>query len=102
MLDQEKAEEIVVRALRQVFTQEGLEVPAAIDRETVLVGTDAVIDSLGVVSLIVEIEQIVEAEHTVSIILANERAMSARNSPFRTVGVLSEHVVAMVTEAHAA
>jgi acyl carrier protein len=101
MLEQEKAEEIVVRALRQVFTQEGLEVPGTIDRDTVLVGTDAVIDSLGVVSLIVEIEQIVEAEHTVSIILANERAMSQKNSPFRTVGVLSEHVVAMVTEAAA-
>ena len=70
--------------------------------ESVLVGPDAIIDSLGVVSLIVEVEQIVEAEHSASIILANEKAMSAKNSPFRTVGILADHVVAMVQEVRAA
>jgi hypothetical protein len=48
------------------------------------------------------VEQRVESQHDVSVTLANDKAMSARNSPFRTVGVLADHVVAMVTEESAA
>jgi acyl carrier protein len=66
--------------------------------DTVLVGKDAVLDSLGVVSLIVEVEQRVEEAHGVSVTLANDRAMSQRNSPFRTIGVLTDHLLSMVAE----
>jgi hypothetical protein len=30
--------------------------------------------------------------------LANDRAMSQRNSPFRTIGVLTDHLLSMVAE----
>jgi len=101
-MEQATAKEVVLRALNEVFTQTGLPAPDELSDDSVLVGTDAVIDSLGVVSLIVEIEQIVETEHGVSVILANEKAMSAKNSPFRTIGVLAEHLVATVAEVQAA
>jgi acyl carrier protein len=101
-MDLSSAQSVVIRAIRTVFEQNGDPVPQNLSSDTVLVGPDAVIDSLGVVSLIVEVEQIVEAEHGTSIILANDKAMSAKNSPFRTVGVLSEHVIATIEEAKAA
>jgi acyl carrier protein len=65
----------------------------------VIVGPEAVIDSIGVVSLIVDIEQRLEMDHQVSVTLANDRAMSQRNSPFRTAGVLTDHVLATEREA---
>jgi acyl carrier protein len=102
MIDRAVALEIVKASLAEVFVQTGMPAPDAVDEETVLVGKDAVLDSLGVVSLIVEVEQRVEGEHSVSVTLANDKAMSARNSPFRTVGVLTDHVVAMVAEESAA
>jgi acyl carrier protein len=102
MIERTAAYEIVVGSLAEVFVQSGLDAPAVVNEETVLVGKDAVLDSLGVVSLIVEIEQRVEGGHGVSVTLANDKAMSARNSPFRTVGVLTDHVVAMVAEESAA
>ncbi len=101
-MEQSTAQSIILRALSEVFEQSGLPAPESVTADTVLVGPDAVLDSLGVVSLIVEVEQIVETEHDVSIVLANEKAMSAKNSPFRTVGVLAEHVVATVAEVQAA
>jgi acyl carrier protein len=64
----------------------------------VLVGNEAVLDSLGVVSLIVEIEQRLEIEHDVSVTLANDKAMSQRNSPFRTVGVLADYMCSLIQE----
>ncbi|HTA91612.1 MAG TPA: hypothetical protein VK745_18645 [Polyangiaceae bacterium] len=102
MIDRAAALEIVKASLQEVFVQTGMPAPDSVTEETVLVGKDAVLDSLGVVSLIVEVEQRVESEHDVSVTLANDKAMSARNSPFRTVGVLTDHVVAMVAEESAA
>src|ERR1700742_541286 len=99
MIARNDAYEIVLVSLKEVFAQSGTESPASITEATVLVGTDAVLDSLGVVQLIVEVEQRVEADHGISVTLANDKAMSARNSPFRTVGVLTDHVIATAEEA---
>jgi len=92
------AYEIVVASLQEVFAQNGTPAPDNINEETVLVGNDPVLDSLGVVQLIVEVEQRVEQGHGVSVTLANDKAMSQKNSPFRTVGVLADHVVATAQE----
>lgn len=99
MIARKDAYEIVVASLEEVFAQTGMPVPESIGEGTVLVGADAVLDSLGVVQLIVEVEQRVEQGHDVSVTLANDKAMSARNSPFRTVGVLTDHVVTTAQEA---
>jgi acyl carrier protein len=102
MIERSVALAIVLASLKEVFVQTGMPEPENVTEETVLVGKDAVLDSLGVVSLIVEVEQRVEAEHSVSVTLANDKAMSQRNSPFRTVAVLTDHLVAMVAEESAA
>ncbi len=99
MISRSNALEIVNASLQEVFAQVGNEPAAPITEDTVLVGNDAVLDSLGVVSLIVEVEQRLESEHSISVVLANDKAMSQRNSPFRTVGVLTDHVLAMAHEA---
>lgn len=99
MIARKDAYEIVLESLNEVFAQIGATPPDSIGEDTVLVGTDAVLDSLGVVQLIVEVEQRVESVHGVSVTLANDKAMSARNSPFRTVGVLADHVIATAEEA---
>lgn len=99
MIARKDAYEIVVASLKEVFEQVGTPPPDSIGEDTVLVGNDAVLDSLGVVQLIVEVEQRVEGAHGVSVTLANDKAMSARNSPFRTVGVLADHVIATAQEA---
>jgi len=98
MIERTVAYDIVVASLEEVFAQTGTPLPEAVSGDTVLVGKDAVLDSLGVVSLIVEVEQRVEEAHGVSVTLANDRAMSQRNSPFRTIGVLTDHLLSMVAE----
>jgi acyl carrier protein len=98
MIDRTVAMEIVFSALRDAVDQNGGD-PAGVTEETVIVGPGAVIDSIGVVSLIVDIEQRLEMDHEVSVTLANDRAMSQRNSPFRTAAVLTDHILATEREA---
>ncbi len=99
MIARKDAYDIVIASLNEVFAQAGTPAPEGLGEDTVLVGNDPVLDSLGVVQLIVEVEQRVEQGHNISITLANDKAMSARNSPFRTIGVLADHVVATAQEA---
>ncbi len=97
MIDRNVALNIVVSALREAVDQNGGDA-ASITDDTVIVGPGAVIDSIGVVSLIVDIEQRLEMDHQVSVTLANDRAMSQRNSPFRTPLVLADHILTTESE----
>jgi acyl carrier protein len=60
---------------------------------TSLFGGEDGIDSLSLVRLIVDIEQRVKEETGRSVSLTNENAMSARRSPYRTVGALTDFIV---------
>jgi D-alanine--poly(phosphoribitol) ligase subunit 2 len=63
-----------------------------------LYGSQGPLDSLGLVSLIVMIEQGIEDELDVFVTLADAKAASQQNSPFRTVGALAAYAQARVDE----
>ena len=65
---------------------------------TILSGSDDKLDSLGLVNLIVAIEQNIEDEFEVSITIADERAMSQKHSPFRTIGSLADYIEMLLNE----
>jgi acyl carrier protein len=99
--DRATALHVVLSSLTELLTQNG-ETPGVLDENVVLVGKEAVLDSLGLVSLIVEVEQVLETEHDTSVTLANDRAMSERNSPFRTAGAFADHVCTLISQARQA
>jgi acyl carrier protein len=101
MIDRNVAIEIVIAALKEAVDQNGGDA-SKVNGETTIVGPDAVIDSIGVVSLIVDVEQRLEMDHQISVTLANDRAMSQKNSPFRTPTVLADHILATMSEGAAA
>ena len=49
-------------------------------------------------NLIVVIEQNIEDEFDVSITIADERAMSQKHSPFRTIGTLADYIDMLLKE----
>jgi D-alanine--poly(phosphoribitol) ligase subunit 2 len=62
----------------------------------VLFGRSGALDSLGLVSLIVATEREVQEEFSAAIALADEKAMSQRNSPFQTVGALAAYIASLI------
>ena len=70
-------------------------------RDTPLLGREGVLDSLGLVSLVVALEQTVEDTYGVSVSLADERALSERHSPFRTIGTLADYAGRLIEGARA-
>ena len=61
-----------------------------------LTGNDSVLDSLGLVNLIVATERKVEEEFGVGVTLVTQESMSRPESPFRTVGTLADYVQSLL------
>ena len=55
-------------------------------------------DSLALVSLITDLEEKISDEFDEDIVLADEKAMSQRTSPFRTVESLTEYISKLLEE----
>lgn len=66
------------------------------DLETTLYGKDSLIDSIGLVTIIVEIEQRVLDQYSKKITLADEKAMSLQNSPFKNIKSISEYIETLI------
>jgi acyl carrier protein len=66
--------------------------------ETVLYGESGKLDSLGLVSLIIAVEEKIEEEFGAAVTIADERAMSQVNSPFKSIGTLANYVTLLLAE----
>ena len=67
--------------------------------ETRLLGSQSVLDSMHLVSLIVAIEREVEDTLGMALTLADERALSMNASPFRSIQSLADYVGILITDA---
>lgn len=64
----------------------------------ILFGKTGKLDSLGLVNLILAVEEQIEQDFGVAITIADERAMSQKHSPFRTIGALQEYIGELLQE----
>jgi acyl carrier protein len=77
-LNHSEIAQIVISSLREVLAMDSSNSPgaSAITEDTFLIGREAVLDSMGLVTLV----------------LADERALSQKNSPFRSVRSLTNYI----------
>ena len=87
---------LILETLEEIREQEDMSVLVAIDAETPLFGRQGVLDSLGLVTLVVTLEQKIEDKFGSAVALADEKALSQRQSPFRTVRSLADYAAALI------
>lgn len=57
---------------------------------------NGILDSLGLVTFLVNLEQKLVDETGVQITIADDKAFSEKNSPFRTVSSLSDYILSLL------
>lgn len=67
--------------------------------DTKLFGKEGLLDSMGLVTLVIAVEQNIEDRFGKSVALADEKALSQSRSPYRTVGTLVEYASEQLDEA---
>jgi acyl carrier protein len=83
--------EIIFDSIDEVNQQNESQIPK--DIKTKLFGSESDLDSLGLVNLIVSIEENINNKYNASITIADEKAMSQKHSPFRSVDVLAIYIL---------
>ena len=98
MTDQKQVLEIIYNAIDTL--NEEMEDNDQIEKteNAILFGSNSGLDSMGLVNLITLIEQNIEEATGKFISIADERAMSLEESPFRTVASLKEYITTLLNE----
>jgi hypothetical protein len=92
----EKIEAAVFRAVDDVSQLLPADQRLRKSADTPLTGSNAVLDSLGLVNFLVAVESSIAESLGVSISLISEDSMSRQPSPFSTIGSLTAYALALV------
>ena len=94
----EKITQVIFRVIDEMNQQLAENLRIEKSTATALLGKSAVLDSLGLVNLIVAVEEEIEEQFGVNITLADERAISQKKSPFKTIGTLVEYITMLLKD----
>lgn len=89
---------LVLRAVESHCDENGIAVDMSKSEDLRLFGGESLLDSMGLVSLIVLIEEEIEDKFNISVILADEKAMSRRTSPFAKVSYLVDYIFELLNQ----
>ena len=98
MINEEKVLEIILRALQSLNDELPAKEKFKAGPTTSLFGSNATLDSLALVSVIVDVEGDVSTALGRSISLTDDRAMSQEVSPFDNVQTLLNYIMILVGE----
>jgi len=94
----EAVEAVIAASLHELRADLGLPEWTPLSPETELLGGASDLDSMALVHLIADLEGRLEERFQLSWILADERALSRRRSPFRTIGSLRDFIIETTPE----
>jgi acyl carrier protein len=86
-------ENLIISILKEFIQENDIELIVDLNTETRLIGSSGLLDSMDLVSFIVELEEGISHEFSLDVELANDSAMSSRTSPFLNVSTLSDYIL---------
>ena len=90
MVDEREVLDLVLETIGNEADDLGYDHLRDLKADSVLYGGENGVDSLSLVRLIAAIERATEVRFGKRVVLADEKAMSMRNSPFRSAGTLAQ------------
>lgn len=94
----ERLEEIIKNCFVGYCQDNDISLNNDVDGKTRLIGSDSVLDSIGLVTFLAELEDLLEEELDIEIEIADERAMSRFRSPFTNIESLSEFLLEKIND----
>lgn len=92
---QNKIQSIIIAILKDLAEEFEIEDLANPSATTAIYGANSGLDSLALVSFITDLEQRLSDELGLNVILADEKTMSLRNSPFKDVATLTSYILSL-------
>lgn len=96
MIDKNVIVEIIFQCIEDINNENGIDI--AKDLNTKLFGSDSELDSILLVNLIVAVEENIEEISGKYIPIADERAFSLEDSPFKSIDTLADYIKILLNE----
>jgi acyl carrier protein len=90
-MEKNQINEIVFNTINDYLSMNNVAIEGELTKDTALIGSNRILDSMGLVNVIVDIETAFLDEDA-EISLTSEAAMSGRISPFRSIGSLCNFI----------
>ena len=91
-----KVLDLVINVVKEVGEEQDIVALEHVTPETRLFGEN--LDSMGIVFLVTDLETAISDEFDINLTLADERAMSQKTSPFRSIKTLAKYINTLITE----
>ena len=91
---------LIVEIAQELNEEQEIEMSGELNSNTPLFGEGGLLDSMGLVSLVIAVEQAIEERFEARVSLADEKALSQTNSPYRNIGSLAAYAANELTRAH--
>jgi len=89
---------LILQTVTDLADPEAIKHAAALDEHTPLFGRGGLFDSMGLISVVLAVEQEVNAATGAAVTVADDRAMSQTRSPFGTAGLLADYIRGLLDE----
>lgn len=96
-MNRDELADLIVTATQEIIYAEDGEA-GVIAEDTYLFGENGLLDSISLVSLILDVELQVNESLETTIAIADGRAMSQKHSPFRTIGRLTDFIMSLLED----
>jgi acyl carrier protein len=101
-MTKEELTKLIIDTTGSVMAEQQLERDGVLSRDTRLFGQDGLLDSLAFVSLVIAVEQGIEERFGTRVELADDKALSQKNSPYRSIGTLVDYAFEQLDSARTA
>ena len=97
-MDKTLLNELIIKCTLNALSEGEAGKQVAVTTDSQLYGKGGVLDSLGLVRVIAELEEEIYNHTRIDITLADEKAMSQKASPFRSVASLTGYIEKLLQE----
>ncbi|MCX6145660.1 MAG: hypothetical protein NTW25_00190 [Candidatus Kapabacteria bacterium] len=97
-MNKEQVLEIVIENVKNLVETFPIDQQFNVTEQTVLFANGSSIDSLSLVTVIVDLETVFATDYNKDISLTDDRAMTRSISPFETVSSLVDYIVELINE----
>jgi acyl carrier protein len=88
--------QLICATVTETANAEGIPLPQPVGASTRLFGQDGLLDSMALVSVVIAIEQQIADKFGKGVALADEKALSQRSSPYRSVETLADYALTQI------
>lgn len=97
-MQQKALEKTIIQSIQELQYEGLVDKDLSLSPETELYGPKGILTSLNLVTLVVDLEEVIASDYGKNITLTHEKTFSVQNSPFKTIANLAGYISELISQ----